>query len=84
MLTSETILRKIEENTDMKATKIDDTQIRIKGIEILNQTLGSSGALRFLTLLHREPTDYVEVSRRLYEGQTVEEVFERARKQWKG
>jgi len=26
-----------------------------------------------LTLLHREHTDYVEISRRLYEGQTIME-----------
>jgi len=63
--------------------RIDDAQIRMKGIEVLNRTLGSTGALRFLTLLHREPTDYVEISRRLYEGQTIEEIFERAKKQWK-
>lgn len=49
----------------------------------LNLNLGPTGALRFLTLLHREPTDYVEISRRLYEGQTIDEIFERARKQWK-
>jgi len=62
---------------------MDDAEIRISGIEVLNQALGPSAALRFLTLLHREPTDYVEVSRRLYEGQTIEEIFERAREHWK-
>ena len=62
---------------------MDDTEIRINGIEVLNKTLGPAAALRFLTLLHHEPTDYVEISRRLYEGQTIEEIFERARKRWK-
>ena len=38
------------------------------------------GAFRFLTLLHRGPTDYVEIPRRLYEGQTIGEIFERAKK----
>ncbi|MFC1715365.1 hypothetical protein ACFL6S_16980 [Candidatus Poribacteria bacterium] len=55
----------------------------IVGIEVLNEALGPAGALRFLTLLHRGPTDYVEISRRLYEGQTMEEIFERAKKHWK-
>lgn len=64
------------------AKAIDDVEVRIKGIEALNQALGPSAALRFLTLLHREPTDYVEISRRLYEGQTVEEIFERAKEHW--
>ena len=67
-----------------KASKIDDTEIRISGIEALNKALGPAGALRFLTLLRREPTDYVEISRRVYRGQTIDEIFSRAKKQWKG
>ena len=67
----------------MEAKMMDDTEIRIKGIDVLNQALGTSSALRFLSLFHREPTDYVEISKRLYEGQTVDEIFERAKKQWK-
>jgi len=54
------------------------------GIEVLNKAFGPAMAFRFLTLLHREPTDCVEVSRRLYEGQTIDDIFERARKQWQG
>ncbi len=67
-----------------KVRMINDTEIRIRGIEALNKVLGPAAALRFLTLLHREPTDYVEISRRLYEGQTIEEIFERAQKRWQG
>jgi hypothetical protein len=59
---------------------VDDNTIRLNGIEALNRNLGPTDALRFLSLLHREPTDYVEISRRLYNGQTVEQIFERARK----
>ena len=62
---------------------LDDAEIKITGIEALNKALGPAAALRFLTLLHREPTDYVEISRRLYEGQTIEEILERAKKHWK-
>ncbi|MCK4485424.1 MAG: hypothetical protein KAU38_01510 [Desulfobacterales bacterium] len=65
-----------------KGKIMDDTEIRVTGIEVLNRALGPAAALRFLTLLHREPTDYVEVSRRLYEGQTIEQIFERAKQQW--
>jgi hypothetical protein len=68
----------------MEKTRImDDAEIRINGIEALNRALGPAAALRFLTLFHREPTDYVEISRRLYEGQTIDEIFERARQHWK-
>jgi len=65
-------------------TKIlDDAEIKFKGIEVLNKSLGYSAALRFLTLLHRDPTDYVEISRRLYAGQTIDEIFKRAKQQRK-
>ncbi len=66
-----------------KMRTMDDTEVRISGIEVLNKTLGPTAAFRFLTLLHREPTDYVEISRRLYEGQTIDEIFERARERRK-
>lgn len=64
----------------MKNKIMDDAEIKLKGIEALNQTLGPAAALRFLTLLHREPTDYVEISRRLYQGQSIDDIFKRARK----
>jgi len=68
----------------MDDTKIiDDIELRIKGIEALNKALGPSSALRFLTLLHKDSTDYVEISRLLYEEQNIDEIFERANKRWK-
>lgn len=66
-----------------KARIMNDIEIRISGIEALNKALGPAAALRFLTLLHREPTDYVEISRRLYEGQTIDEIFDRAKQHWR-
>jgi hypothetical protein len=54
----------------------------LKGIEVLNRDLGPVLALRFLSLLHREATDYVDVSRRLYADQNIDEIFDRARRQW--
>ncbi len=67
-----------------KSDAMDDTKIRISGIEALNEALGPSAALRFLALLQRETTDYVEVSRKLYKGQSVDDIFERAEKNWRG
>ena len=61
---------------------IDDAEVRFKGIVALNGALGPAGALRFLTLLHCDRTDYVEISRRLYEGQSIDDIFSRAHKQW--
>ena len=63
---------------------IDDAEIRVKGMEALYKSLGVAGALKFLSLLHREPTNYVDVSRRLYREQTIDEIFARAGQNWQG
>ena len=68
----------------MRTKTMNDAEIKFKGIEALNKSLGPAAALKFLTMLHREPTDYVEISRKLYEGQTIDDIFKRAKKQWKG
>jgi hypothetical protein len=52
-------------------------------IPAYNGGLGPAEALRFLALFHREPTDYVEVSKKLYENQSVEEIFKRAKEHWR-
>ena len=62
------------------ARVLDDQQIRVNGIKALNDELGMAGAYRFLALINREPTDYVEISKRLYEGQTIDQIFDRAKK----
>lgn len=67
----------------MKTKTMDDTEIKFKGIEALNKSLGITDAFRFLTLLHREPTYYVEIYKRLYKDRTVDEIFKRAKKHWK-
>jgi hypothetical protein len=58
---------------------MDEAELRVAGIDALNRALGPAETLRFLALFHREPKDYVEVSRRLYQNQSVEEIFKRAR-----
>jgi hypothetical protein len=45
--------------------------------------IGKKKALRFLALFHREPTDYVEVSKKFYENQSVEDIFKRAKEHWR-
>jgi hypothetical protein len=67
-----------------KVRAMDEAKLRVVGIDALNKALGPAEALRFLALFHREPTDYVEVSRKLYEGQSIEEIFKRARENWRG
>ena len=67
-----------------RAKTIDESELRVLGIDALNKALGPAEALRFLALFHHEPTDYVEVSKKLYENQSVEEIFRRAKEHWKG
>jgi len=67
----------------MKAKAMSDAEIKVKGIEVLNKSLGYSAALRFLSLLHKEPTDYVKISKRIYKNQTIEDIFDRAQQQGK-
>jgi len=61
--------------------EMDDAEIRAKGLDALYKDLGPARAHKFLAMFHREPTDYVEISRRLYEGQSIEEIFDRAKKE---
>ncbi|MCX6673353.1 MAG: hypothetical protein NTY37_06205 [Methanothrix sp.] len=67
-----------------RAKAIGETELRVLGIDALNKALGPAEALRFLALFHHEPTDYVEVSKKLYENQSVDEIFKRAREHWRG
>ncbi|MBN1235851.1 MAG: hypothetical protein JW999_07375 [Methanotrichaceae archaeon] len=67
-----------------RAKAMDEAKLRVLGIDALNKALGPAEALRFLALFHREPTDYVEVSKKLYENQSVEEIFKRAKEHWRG
>ena len=62
--------------------KLNDTELKATGIEALNKALGPADAYRFMTLLHNEKTDYVQISRKLYEGQSIDDIFDRAKKQW--
>jgi len=67
-----------------RAKAMDEAELRVLGIEVLNKALGPAEALRFLALFHREPTNYVEISKKLYEGQTIEEIIKRAKEHWRG
>ena len=61
--------------------RLSDTMIEA-GIEALNKALGPVDAYRFMTLLHGERTDFVEISHRLYDGQSVDDIFARAKTRW--
>jgi GNAT superfamily N-acetyltransferase len=67
-----------EENTS------DEEKLKVVGMEALNKALGQENALKFLAHYHSDPIDYVEFSKKLYENQSVEEIFKRDKKHWRG
>jgi hypothetical protein len=57
---------------------ITDTEIRIKGIQILAKHLGDVEAERFIALIQREPFDYTKWRQGLDEDLSIEEISQKA------
>lgn len=57
---------------------ISDTEIKIKGVQILSQYLGDVEAERFIALIQREPFDYTKWRQMLEEPITLEEISHNA------
>ena len=59
---------------------ITDTEVKMKGVIALTESLGQVGAERFIALIQREPFDYTKWQRTLWAGLTVEEISQKAMK----
>ena len=59
-----------------------DAVIRSEGMKILSERLGILEAERFISLILREPFDYTEWQRNLYDGLSMEELSANAMKYW--
>ena len=55
-----------------------DTEIKIKGMEILIEELGEVEAERFISLMIKEPFDYTKWQRGLFKKKTIEEISKEA------
>ena len=53
---------------------ITDTEIKIKGVRALLESLGEAEAERFISLIMREPFDYTKWQRSLLMDKTVPEI----------
>jgi hypothetical protein len=51
-----------------------DTEVRIRGLRALVETLGPVDAERFITLILREPFDYTQWQRHLWVEKSVDEL----------
>jgi hypothetical protein len=59
--------------------KHTDMELRQAGIEALLQALGYAETLRFLSQAGSGQGDYLQWREHLFEGATVDEIFERAK-----
>ena len=57
---------------------ITDTEIRIKGLNALAESLGDVEAERFISLIQREPFDYTKWRQGLDEELSIEEISKKA------
>ena len=57
---------------------ISDTEIKIKGLQILTELLGDVEAERFIALIQREPFDYTKWRQGLDEDLSIEEISQKA------
>ncbi len=55
-----------------------DTELRLKGIRVLAQSLGDIEAERFVALIQREPFDYTRWRQGKWEDLSIEEISRRA------
>lgn len=53
---------------------ITDTELKVQGMEALIAALGEVMAEKFITLMNREPFDYTEWQRNLWNDKSVEEL----------
>lgn len=57
---------------------ITDTEIRVKGLQVLAQHLGDIEAERFVALIQREPFDYTNWRQDLDAGLSLKEISGKA------
>ncbi len=57
---------------------ITDTEIRVKGVQILAQYLGDIEMERFIALIQREPFDYTQWRQGIDADDSIEEISRKA------
>ena len=57
-----------------------DTEIKLKGIQILAEHLGDVDAERFIALIQREPFDYTKWRQGLDDDLSIEKISQKAMK----
>jgi hypothetical protein len=55
-----------------------NTELKVKGLQILNKSIGLVEAERFVALIQQEPFDYTKWRDDLFEDLTIEEISNKA------
>ncbi|MBI4685728.1 MAG: hypothetical protein HY755_11070 [Nitrospirae bacterium] len=55
-----------------------DTEIKLKGLQVLTEYIGEVEAERFVALIQREPFDYTKWRQGLDEDLSIEEISKKA------
>ena len=57
---------------------ITDTEIKLKGIQVLARYLGDIEAERFIALIQREPFDYTKWHQKMDDDSSIKEISHKA------
>ena len=57
---------------------ITDTEIKLKGVQVLARYLGEVEAERFIALIQREPFDYTKWHQKMNEDSSITEISREA------
>ena len=57
---------------------LTDTEIRVKGVELLAQYLGDIEMERFIALIQREPFDYTQWRQDIDRDDSIEDISRKA------
>ncbi|MFZ1389161.1 MAG: hypothetical protein WBP46_05080 [Thiolinea sp.] len=57
---------------------ITDTEIRVKGVQLLAQYLGDIEMERFIALIQREPFDYTKWRQTIDDDESIESISKKA------
>ena len=60
--------------------ELTENAIMEKGTMVLLKELGYSGFIKFLKMLTNGNQDYMVVQDKIYEGQSIDDIFENAKK----
>ena len=55
-----------------------DTELRIKVLNILSQTIGDVDTERFIAIINREPFDYTTWQKEIFRDMSIEELSKKA------